>query len=256
MSDHAADGNVDACVKPEAETRTEVDSRNPIEHWVLQDRWPKGYFDPDADMSQPPSRKRSDSDLSYTRSAALGNCPAAYTPGYENVLRQAGMFMQDVPSMISITTSCKELCDTLRAARYDPPAHSLFQGDGFQSLLVEVACKNEPRVERDLTPELIPSPAHLRLRGSQNLEHVAEEVKAVWTRCMVLAGPSPTPDVAIGLKPSAFTDLEVQKLHAYSSLEKPSAVREELYFPFLLCEVSLEAFLRAVSDTYTSSLNR
>ena len=184
------------------------------------------------------SRKRSDSALSYAKAVGQGDSPAAYSPEYENTLRAAGMFMHHVPSVIKLADSSKEFCATLCAAQYDPPQHSLFQGDLLWELLERAANKNEPRVERDITPELIPSPEHLHIRGVANgLEHVTEELRAIWTRCMVLAGPSPTPDVAIGLRSSAFTSAEVQKLHSYNAPERPTAVRANLYFPFLLCEV-------------------
>ena len=119
----------------------------------------------------------------------------------------------------------------------------------FWKLLEETANKNKARVERDITSEHIPSPIHLHIRGVVGgLEHITEELRAVWTQCMVLAGPSPTPDLAIGLKSSAFTEDELLKLHTYSTPERPTAFRADFYFPFLTCEVKCSENGLSIAD--------
>ncbi|KAI9780731.1 MAG: hypothetical protein M1816_002684 [Peltula sp. TS41687] len=209
-----------------------------IDAWIQRASWPKEYFELDPIMSQPTSKKRSSSSsMSYAQSVKQGDNPAAYSPEYERVLEKAGIFMHQHLGQATISDTCKQLCATLLAGRYEGPKHSLFQGNLLGRILARVRSRNEARVLRDITPSLVPSAELLFIRGASHLEHLTDELNAEWIKCIPLAGPRPKPDLAVGLMSSAFTDNEVEKLKTYTAPEKATLFTGNSYFPFLVCEV-------------------
>ena len=211
---------------------------DPIEHWVVHDCWPKSFAAQYPKMNRAAAIKRSDSSRSYAQSVKDGENPAAYTAEYEQTLQRAGIFMGHPSHQTTISDASKQLCNALQSGSYEPLQSSLFSGR-FWNLLDRVSRKTEGRVERDLTPEICPSVERLFLLGNDDdFEHLGEEVRAMWTECTALAGPRPSPDLTVGIRESAFTDEEIQKLRYYRSASKPTLVRGDLYFPFLMCEVS------------------
>ncbi|KAI9758104.1 MAG: hypothetical protein M1815_004991 [Lichina confinis] len=220
---------------------------DPVKHWVLDGCWPKGYSQSGPYMAQsnPPLKKRSESAMSYTSTPAVEEniSSVAYSPEYEEMLMTVGIFMHSDPAIIKPTKASENLRLSLRSASYEVPRHSLFCQPQFRQIMQRAATK-KARIERDITPEFIPSPEHLFFRGeATNVEHVTEELRGLWSKCMVLAGPTPTPDLAIGLRSSAFTMVELQKMRTYSTPERPTAFRHNLYFPFLVTEVKSGAAL-------------
>jgi len=177
--------------------------------------------------------------MSYTQSVKEGDNPPAYTPEYENTLAKAGILMYEHLGHATISDTSKELCTTLLDADYEPPEHTLFQGDSFWITLDRVRSRSEARVVRDITPYIVPSAEILCTRGISGLEYLTEEINAEWSKCIPLAGPQPKPDFAVGLPQSAFTDIEIEKLKYYKAPQKPTLFTGNLYFPFLLCEVKV-----------------
>ena len=191
-------------------------------------------------MSQLLTRKNSRSSISYTQSVKQGENPPAYTPEYEKILANAGiqMYVHEVGET-AISDDCKELCTTLLEADYEPPENSLFHGDFFWVTLNRVRSRNEARVVRDITPYIVPSAEHLITRGASGLSFLIEEIEGEWSKCIPLAGPQLTPDFAVGLPPSVFTDSEIAKLKYYTAPQKPTMFTKNFYFPFLLCEAKV-----------------
>jgi len=212
-------------------------SEHLINHWIQEGNWPENYFESDPDMSQPLSRKHSSSGMSYTQSVKEGDKPPAYTPEYENELAKAGIFMYQHLGQAIISDTCKELCATLLNGQYETPKYSLFKEEFFWMTLERVRSNNEARVLRDITPSIVPSAELLYICGASNLQHLAEEINAEWTKCICIAGPRPKPDYAVGLMSSAFTDDEVERLKSYTAPGKATLFTGKLYFPFLTCEV-------------------
>jgi hypothetical protein len=175
---------------------------------------------------------------SYTQSAKDGDNPKAYTPEYEEVLAKAGIFMNARQRQATASNDCQQLCKDLLNCEYDIPDDSLFHGELFWAVLDRVHIRNKSRVSRDIMPSIVPSAELLYLRGSDHLEHLTEELNAVWTECSALAGPRPKPDFCVGLMSSAFTEEEILKLKSYTAPNKPTLVTENLYFPFLMCEAT------------------
>jgi hypothetical protein len=175
---------------------------------------------------------------SYTQSAEDGDNPKAYTPEYEEVLAKAGIFMNARQRQATASNDCQKLCKDLLNCEYDIPDDSLFHGELFWAVLDRVHIRNKSRVSRDIMPSIVPSDELLYLRGSDHLEHLTEELNAVWTKCSALAGPRPKPAFCVGLMSSAFTEEEILKLKSYTAPNKATLVTENLYFPFLMCEAT------------------
>ena len=166
--------------------------------------------------------------------------PPQYTPGYEKVLQDAGIYVNEERGQTIADTS-QELCDILLNSFFPPPSNPLFRGESFLLALDELRSENEPRVQRDITPLLVPCPSLLYLNDRiLQCEHLSIKIQSEWTKVTPLAGPMPTPDYAVGLKDSAFTRDEIFRFQIYSAPNKATVFRDGLYFPFLICEVSID----------------
>ena len=207
-------------------------------------------------MSEPSSKKRSRS-TSYSQSVKDGDNPRAYTPKYEKVLEKAGIFMDEYQDQATVSDACQQFCNDLLSGDYEAPEHSIFQDDQFWTVLRRVRTRNELRVFRDVTPSIVPSAELLCIRGDHHLEHLIEEMSVDWTRCSTTAGPQPKPDFAVGLMSSAFTDAEILKLKYYTAPDRTTLFTDDVYFPFLICEVKCgeQAIARADrQNAHSSSL--
>lgn len=95
---------------------------------------------------------------------------------------------------------------------------------------------------RDLQPDVVPSAEILSFRGLLKVNYLKETIKILWSNVISLAGPTPCPDLTVGLLPSAFTELELDKLHRrYDTSDTPSRFTRNLYFPFFTCEAKCGA---------------
>lgn len=74
----------------------------------------------------------------------------------------------------------------------------------------------------------MPSAELFFICGNHDLEHLTEELDAVWTKCSTLAGPQPKPHLAIGLMSSAFTDKEILKLKSYTAPDRATLFTEHV----------------------------
>ena len=192
-------------------------------------------------MSQPLTKKRSSSNISYTQGVKEGLNPPQYTPGYEEVLEDADNYINEELEQ-TISNASQELCEVLLNSFFPPPSHSLFAGQSFLLTLDEARNQNEPRVQRDITPLLVPCASLLYLRDRiLQCQHLSAKIQSEWTKVTPLAGPLPAPDYVVGLKRSAFTRDEIFQLQIYSAPNKPTIFRDGLYFPFLVCEVSINS---------------
>ena len=210
-----------------------------IENWAKIGYWfsrnPVLDPDPDPTMAQILNKKRSSSSLSYTQSVKEGLSPPQYTPGYEKVLENAGIYMNEEQA---ISTTSQELCEVLLNSFFPPPSNSLFRGQSFLLVLNKSRSENEPRVQRDITPLLIPCASLLYLHDRiQECRHLSAKIQCEWTRITPLAGPLPVPDYVVGLQDSAFTRVEISQLQMYTAPNKATIFRDGLYFPFLIGEV-------------------
>lgn len=208
-----------------------------IDNWSKTGYWFSQNPDSDPVMSQTMNRKRSSSSISYTQSVKEGLSPLQYSPGYEKVLENAGIFMLEEQRQ-DISSTSQELCEVLLTSFFPPPSNSLFAGHLFHLTVNQSRSENEPRVQRDITPLLVPCASLLYLHDRiQQYRHLSAKIQCAWTRVAPLAGPLPIPDYVVGFQDSAFTKDEISKLQMYSASGKPTMFKDGLYFPFLIAEV-------------------
>ena len=232
------------CATGRIEEASDINFENdlPIEHWAKTGRWPEIIFQPDPNMSQQLTRKRSSSAMSYSQGVKEGIYPTAHSSRYEKeVLEPMGIFLDQQYGEAAIGHGARELCQTLLQATYGIPKNSLFEGDLFWKVINGVRNEGEGRVVRDLQPDLIPSAEILSFRGLSKANYLKETVKIPWN-VVSLAGPIPCPDFTVGLLPSAFTKPEIDKLHSHhNASDIPSRFTGDLYFPLFTCEAKCGA---------------
>ena len=233
------------CIKEKGKIKDTTNKNGlSIENWSRTGYWfsPNSGSDPvnsrsDPVMAQNLNRKRSSSGLSYSQCVKEGLTPPQYSPGYEKVLENAGIYMNREQEQ-SISSTSQELCEVLLNSFFPPPSNSSFTGQSFLLTLDKLRSENEPRVQRDITPLLIPCASLLYLHDRiQQCRYLSAKIQCEWSRVTPLAGPLPIPDYVVGLQESAFTRDEILQLQMYSTPNKATMFRDGLYFPFLIGEV-------------------
>lgn len=94
----------------------------------------------------------------------------------------------------------------------------------------------------------MPGADFLFLRGQKHLEHVADGVNDSWMKVYPIIKSKPQPDHSRCLKISAFNEEERQKLQNIPPGAFSYAVREELYFPYLTCEIKSDTDSLGIAD--------
>ena len=220
---------------------------DPISYWAAHHTWPENFAEHNSmassnsiskrprtsDCSQSGKDERS---RSYSQSRKNGEVPEQYTAAYERYILTKGLNMdyrkgEDFVFNESKTTWAKLLQTDVHAL--EPTA---LPQDKIRDMVADCSSRNEGIVNRDITQLIIPSIRLSYYCGASYLEHVIDEVKAVWYDQCVLAGPRPCPDLAIGLLSSAFTEEEIEKLRRYSSVNNWTQVTSDMFFPFIMCE--------------------
>ena len=229
------------------------DHCHPIEHWASTGSWPKNF----SIMSQEPSdsSKKRGRESSYTQSVRDGSVPKAHTSEFEKEIARHGILMDDYKGQVFVSEASKELGMKMLQARYAEPRYPPFQPSKFLLVLNRIRTRNETRIFRDITPFIVPSAELLFLEGQDGLEDIAEELNADWKKCDPMGGPAPRPDFAVGIASSAFTDEQIAKLKNHSAWQRPTLFTNNMYFPFLLCEVKSgnQAIARADRQNAQSS---
>ncbi|TKA64124.1 hypothetical protein B0A55_13599 [Friedmanniomyces simplex] len=163
-------------------------------------------------MRQPRAEKRSHTPSrsnSYSQRVRDGDSPAAWTRKHEEKMEEMGLFMTAKRTQATITDKSQQLCDQLLDAEY----------------------------LRDVMPIVVPSAELLHIDGHAELDTVCEAMNAEWTQCDTLCGPRPKPDFVCGASATAFTKEEKEKLQLNHTSACPNLFPENMYFPFLICEV-------------------
>ncbi|KAL8634895.1 MAG: hypothetical protein Q9228_007557, partial [Teloschistes exilis] len=220
-----------------------------LTHWIKEGTWPTEFFQPDGDMIQSLTRKRStrsmNTDQTSTPSNSMGvkdvNRPDARSPRYESLLQAAGIYMSRQLGVVDPPTDgCRLLLRTLINTEQEVPDDSLFNEDLFEDFCQWIADRNEARIVRDLTPLLIPSAELMNLRGASHLRHVIEAIDESWSKIIpMINGPCPKPDLSVGLQISAFTPEQQIKLRPFDGdwqYQSRLMATHKMYFPFLTAE--------------------
>lgn len=190
---------------------------------------------------------------SYSQSVRDGESPQAWTPQHEEKMEKAGLVMKAYQTQAAITSACQRLCDDLKKRDYSPPRGPSFGRDRLLKMLDLVRFRNEARVFRDITPLVIPSPELLSIDGYPGMDQMSEAINAEWTQCNTISGPRPKPDFAIGISSTAFTADEMEKLMLSHTSACPNLFPENMYYPFLICEVKGSG--RAIQEAERQSMH-
>ncbi|KXL45095.1 hypothetical protein M433DRAFT_134797 [Acidomyces richmondensis BFW] len=216
------------------EALTQDGKHDPIAYWATHKSWPPNFVDQDPKMSGPLAKKRLRS-TSYTQSVKDGENPPAHSRRHEERMEEAGLVMADNPA--GINEACRTLCEDLLRSEPSIIQSTFPEKERFAKVLDRVRYRNEARIVRDVTPVLVPSAELLHIDGFPGLEHATEAVDALWEGIATLCGPTPKPDLVIGISPSAFTNEEKENLKMHHTSHCPNRFPESMYFPFLVCEV-------------------
>lgn len=220
---------------------------NSIEFWKDNYTWPSTYFKRGPRMSLPLVRKRSSSIRSLELQSSQGTSndlpreskSAPYKDArYETYLATAGAFM-DIPPL-KVTDACKDLCRRLLIKEQPTPADSLFRDDIFEKTCSKIRNENEARVIKDITWLIVSSVETLATYEAIELDILIEKVNSSWLKCLPLTDIRPQPDYSVGFRASAFTKDQLKKLSPFVGGYKDQCsvmAREDMYFPFLTCEV-------------------
>lgn len=196
-------------------------------------------------------RKQSDSSLnSFNDQKKRESKSVAYRDTrYITLLAAKGSFIKE--SALDITDASKRLWQRLLKSKQDVPKDSLFRDGLFKKTCQKVQDKNEARVIRSITPNIVPSAEDLETLGATHLEHLIEAVNESWMGSIPVEGPKPQPDYSVGFRRSAFTDEQLKKVDPLiGSVYETSffVATYQMYFPFLTCEVKCGAQALDVAD--------
>lgn len=187
-----------------------------------------------------PSLSRHESDISGV-SLREGKNPVVRSRRYQQILESVGIYMGQPELHLRAAQTDKALCQELLKKEQPVPKDSLFNDDLFESTCEDIANRNEARVIQDIGRLIVPAPEELFRRGAKNFKHLIETVDESWIKSIPLVkGPRPQPDFAVGLKSSAFTPDQLEKLRpSIGDWQTTSrlVVTDEMYFPFLTAEV-------------------
>ena len=163
--------------------------------------------------------------------------PVIASQPYEQLLARAGIYMRQPEPRLRLPEAGTSLCRKLVDSKQAIPRGSLFNGNAYESVCEAIASENEARVIQDIARLVVPSPSQLyHLGGASHLRHLKETVDKKWSRCSpAIGGTQPRPDFSVGLDATCFTSEQLRKLG--SSMTSPLRVTEDMYFPFLVCEV-------------------
>lgn len=194
-------------------------SHDPVAHWVLTTRWPKAFekAEPGSNQKNPSKRKSS----SVHRSDHLRR------------LVEHGVYMR---ASALTQKSSKDLCRGFLTGDRIPGQYPCYPPEQIPNVLDRIQSLNEGRLQRDITPWVVPSAENLCFSGEEVPNYIGEEIQAEWTRCATMGSTRPKPDYTAGLLTSAFTNDEIEKLQNYASIERPFFFTPNLCYPFLICE--------------------
>ncbi|KAL9057408.1 MAG: hypothetical protein Q9162_002353 [Coniocarpon cinnabarinum] len=194
-----------------------------LSYWVETNTWPQLLQEP---LEMPRPSKKRDESSSHSSSAH-------WAEKYREFARNR---IHDHDRDSLLRTESYDFCQELLQQRFKVVRYASIPHDKFLDILDCVQHLNESRLQRDITPWLVPSPEILRLWGEEGVHGLGEEINAEWSRCETMGSTRPKPDLTVGLIPSAFSWDENKILRNYASPDYPSYFTANICFPFLTCE--------------------
>jgi hypothetical protein len=136
-----------------------------------------------------------------------------------------------------IQNESKDLCQSFLAGDHTPGQDLCYPVERIPEILDHISGLNEARLQKDITPWVVPSAENLFFCGGATVDYIGEEIREDWWNCEAMGSTRPKPDYTAGLLQKAFTEEEFRKLKNYASDAKPFLFTHHLCFPFLICEV-------------------
>ena len=152
-------------------------------------------------------------------------------------MEETGLFMTADRTQAAITDECQKLCGILLEDESPISEGPAYHPDRLVKVLRRVRFRNAARVVRDVMPIVVPSPELLHIDGYADLENMCESRNAEWAPCDTLCGPRPKTDFVGGISAAALTKEEKEKLQMSHTSVCPNLFPENMYLPFLICEV-------------------
>lgn len=199
--------------------KAEGSSYDPVAYWICTSYWPREFMQRGFEMSETRPGKRKIKSTGYPQTL-------------ERMIAR-GIF---VTSSNPLQTASKNLCNSYLQQNSQIIKSSIFSFTQFSKVLERVQNVNQTRIQRDVTPWVVPSAENLIICGELKNDYIGEELNAVWTRCAPMGSTRPKPDYTAGLIPTTFTEDEVNKLENYAQPMKPFRFTSRICFPFLMCE--------------------
>ncbi len=236
----------------ETEKHTSTTVADPIQSWVLNETWPREYFEPEDQASAdtlerdswqndmaalppipdvqymerngfkyplpvkkaPTSLRRKQSDSTLAGSSDQKNRESKSTP-YRD-LRYATLLAAKGSYMdksdLGIANTSLSSYKTLLSSEQTIPTDSLFRDDVFEATCRSVQDRNESRIIRSISPYIVPSAEDLAIMGAAKLKCLIENVNEGWTGSIPVQGPRPQPDYSVGFRRSAFSEEQLNRL--------------------------------------------
>ncbi|KAG8426341.1 hypothetical protein J3459_008253 [Metarhizium acridum] len=228
---------------------------NPIAFWAENNNWPEFFFDRNMDRTL--ARKKSVSSLGgRSRKRSQPSSAGSATPSYQEPREEKSARYRDVrykeelrdnksymhDSDLGISDQSKELIKKLLSSEQHPPRDSSFSDSLFSRTCQSVVDRNKTRINRDITPELVPSAEKLAHRGAHRLACLIESTNEGWSNSVPLTNPRPQPDYSVGFGREAFSNNQLEKMapmigNWIAGDQSKIMATYLIYFPFLSCEV-------------------
>lgn len=236
----------------EAEKHPSTAFADPVQNWILNEKWPSECFEADDKVREellefdswledqmeqssvpvakyverngfryplpikktPASLRRKQSDATLTGSSDQKKRESKSAP-YRD-LRYVTLLAAKGSFMeksdLGITNTSLRTYKTLLSSDQTVPTNSLFRDDVFEATCRSVQDRNESRIIRSISPFIVPSAEDLAIMGASKLKCLIENVNEGWTESIPVEGSRPQPDYSVGFRRSAFTEEQLNKL--------------------------------------------
>ena len=155
-----------------------------------------------------------------------------------------------------VTEANNRFCEMLLETEQTVPKDSMFENEIFEDTCEMLQDRNEAKVIQDISQLIVPSVQALAIRaaklGIKHLECLIESVNEGWNNAIPVIGPRPQPDHAVGLKRTAFIEVQLAKIKPIiGNIAKDVSffmATYYIYFLFLTCEVKCGAAALDIAD--------
>ena len=195
------------------------------------------------DMNRPPSKRSRSSTSNYLERSSSGfESQAALWKGsksgvYANtaILESKEIFTYD--SKAGISDQDEDFCQRLLSSHQVLPSDTVFEDKYFAEFQRLISDRSEASIFMQLSPLVFPSVVDLYVRGRRTLKDLIQGNNDMWTRSIPFYGPRPQPDHTVGYRVTSFNHAQLRKLGIQQSATTYYAARDDIYFPFLTCEI-------------------